>query len=190
MNRQEAKAKGITRYIGKACITCGNTERHVRNHECTYCRSVAKSRAARAKRLTKGPVRVGRPRKYSELVGPVKPKKPHAPKPVTEFEKWVRRSRNNKKANLRRGLTYEMYLALYRTHCPLLGIELTYTNYVHGNTPDNYASLDRIDPKKGYVEGNVQILSFRANTLKGDATIEELKLLLDNWINQKIKVGT
>ena len=59
MSRQKAKATGQIRYIGKACITCGNTERLVRNYECIYCRNVAKSRAARAKRLAKGPVRVG-----------------------------------------------------------------------------------------------------------------------------------
>lgn len=130
--------------------------------------------------------KVGRPRKYPDLVGPLKPKRKCAPKPITVFEHWVRRSRNNKKAKLRRGLTYDMYMALHVTHCPLLGIELSYENYKHGTAPDNYATLDRIDPKKGYVEGNVQILSFRANTLKGDATIEELKLLLDNWTKQKL----
>lgn len=42
-------------------------------------------------------------------------------------------------------------------------------------------SLDRIDPKLGYVPGNVQIISSRANTLKNDGSIEELTLVLE-WM--------
>ncbi len=39
-------------------------------------------------------------------------------------------------------------------------------------------SLDRLDNTKGYVPGNVWIISRRANVLKSDATIEELKTLV------------
>lgn len=39
-------------------------------------------------------------------------------------------------------------------------------------------SLDRINPDRGYVPGNVQVISFRANTLKNNATREELAKVL------------
>ena len=57
-------------------------------------------------------------------------------------------------------------------HCPYLGIELSY-NKKDGKL-DNYCSIDRIDSTKGYVNGNVQVISHLANTMKSSATTEEL----------------
>lgn len=52
--------------------------------------------------------------------------------------------------------------------CPLLG------------TPMESPSLDRIDSSKGYIKGNVWVISNRANTLKNDASLQELKTLVEN----------
>lgn len=61
--------------------------------------------------------------------------------------------------------------------CPVLGIELALANTRGGlfNSP----SLDRIDNNKGYISGNIQIISKRANTIKSDASIEEIEMLLN-----------
>lgn len=58
--------------------------------------------------------------------------------------------------------------------CPVLGIPLIreYSGRVSG-TP----SVDRIDPSKGYVRGNVVVISWRANRLKSNATLQELEAL-------------
>jgi hypothetical protein len=55
--------------------------------------------------------------------------------------------------------------------CPILGIPLF--RGVKVASP-NSPSLDRIIPSKGYVLGNIQIISQRANAIKSDATIEEV----------------
>lgn len=39
-------------------------------------------------------------------------------------------------------------------------------------------TLDRIDNSKGYVKGNVRVVSYRANTLKGDASLAEMQAVL------------
>ena len=41
-------------------------------------------------------------------------------------------------------------------------------------------SLDRIIPSLGYVKGNIRVISFRANTLKNNATLSELELILED----------
>lgn len=61
--------------------------------------------------------------------------------------------------------------------CPVLNIKINYENVGTGYHPDS-PSVDRIIPKKGYVKGNVRVISARANLLKNDATIEELELVL------------
>lgn len=55
--------------------------------------------------------------------------------------------------------------------CPYLGI-----NLVHNDAANLAAScsLDRIDSSKGYVKGNVQVISYKANAMKNNATEEEL----------------
>lgn len=56
-------------------------------------------------------------------------------------------------------------------HCPVLGIPIS----VGGGHSANSPSIDRFDPKAGYIASNINIISWRANRLKSDANPEELE---------------
>ena len=64
------------------------------------------------------------------------------------------------------------------SHCPILGIPLVTASGKRGSTP-NSPSIDRIRPELGYVPGNVQVISHRANAIKNDATLAELERVGD-----------
>lgn len=61
--------------------------------------------------------------------------------------------------------------------CPVLPwIKLDYS--ARSERKFDSPTLDRIDNTRGYVIGNVRVISWRANQLKRDATLEELKCLV------------
>lgn len=76
-----------------------------------------------------------------------------------------------KKTGLPFDLDRDHIFSLCVTHCPALGLELTYNAT---GTPPNCASLDRIRPELGYVRGNVVVVSYLANTIKQNATAAEV----------------
>jgi len=59
--------------------------------------------------------------------------------------------------------------------CPILGIPLQKHRVKFGY--DSY-SLDRVDSTKGYVKGNVRVISWHANNLKRALTIEQIERML------------
>lgn len=63
------------------------------------------------------------------------------------------------------------------SHCPVLGVPIDYRTGV-GKQPFG-PSIDCIDPARGYVKGNRLVVSTRANTIKNDATVAELRAVAD-----------
>jgi hypothetical protein len=92
-------------------------------------------------------------------------------------EYMIQKSKHNAKS---RGIEHTITVTdlEWPTHCPVLGIELAYDRKRKGPRRYNYASLDRKDNAKGYVPGNVFIISWWANRLKHDMTIQEVEQLL------------
>jgi len=73
----------------------------------------------------------------------------------------------------KRGLPFSLVAAdiVIPVFCPVLGLRL-------GQNHDTAPSLDRIKPVLGYVKDNIRVISWRANTLRSNATIVELRALL------------
>lgn len=82
-----------------------------------------------------------------------------------------------KKSGLEYSITAEYVASLFPSdgNCPVLGFKLARSG---APSQFNLASIDRIDNSKGYIVGNIAIISCRANTIKRDANIKELELVL------------
>lgn len=66
------------------------------------------------------------------------------------------------------------------TVCPILDIPISLTG-----DRENLPSLDRIDNSKGYIKGNVHVISNRANRIKSDASFDELLKIAHYFIDYK-----
>ena len=64
--------------------------------------------------------------------------------------------------------------------CPILGLPIK--KAIDGNR-DLSPSLDRIDNSKGYIKGNIQVISFKANAMKLTANKDEL-INFSNWVRE------
>ena len=69
--------------------------------------------------------------------------------------------------------------------CPVLGIELKHNYDKSGGHTPNSPSLDCINPKLGYIPGNIAVMSQKANLLKGDEIDPEIFRKIANWIESQ-----
>ena len=76
-----------------------------------------------------------------------------------------------KKINVENNLTLEYLMSIDRDYCPYFNFPFIKGG---GFKERNFAkSIDRIDSSLGYILGNVEFISFRANFIKRDSTIDE-----------------
>tara|TARA_Y100001938_G_scaffold104877_1_gene143123 strand:+ start:1883 stop:2233 length:351 start_codon:yes stop_codon:yes gene_type:complete len=100
-------------------------------------------------------------------------------------EPRIRLRDNARKRAVIKNLPFELYtykdLPKVPKKCPYLGIDLI-VGKIGGL--DSSPSLDRIDNTKGYIKGNVQIISRKANQIKNNASFEEFEMIYFNWRKQ------
>jgi len=99
-------------------------------------------------------------------------------KESAEIRMW-RRAKSRSKI---RGISFTIDVndIIIPTTCPILNIPLFCTIGKSGSF-DNSPSLDRIDPQKGYVKGNIMVISSLANVMKNNAT-PEILITFAEWI--------
>ena len=90
---------------------------------------------------------------------------------------------NSKKRKISFDLTLEYLESIAPDYCPVFNTELAWGK-LNLTAKKNSPSLDRVDPKKGYTQGNVCWVSQLANKMKQDATTDQLKQFA-NWVNSK-----
>ena len=81
---------------------------------------------------------------------------------------------NTRSSAKKRGIFFDLIIddIIIPEVCPVLGIVLD------KNQPDAKPSIDRIDNTKGYVKDNIMTISWRANKLKNDGSLDELRAIV------------
>lgn len=154
--------------------------------KCVNKESLTKQRTYRAVNADKVRANANNYRKQKLLTDPIYRAKVNAGQ-RSRYERYAidRMLRNAKVRANKNGLDFTLNPdnLVIPDICPILQIPLfTGTKGDYSNSP----SLDRIDNTKGYVDGNVAIISSLANSMKNCATIEQLQTFAKN-IGEYIK---
>lgn len=102
------------------------------------------------------------------------------------YSLFVRAKERAKKRNILFDIDKEYLKSIYpkNNRCPILDIDfqLGFLNEIKKNK-DYAPSLDRIIPDKGYVKGNLVIVSFIANRVKNNVSVETLEKIVNFYKN-------
>jgi len=165
----------------KTCIICGvglgqtNTTWYRQKnyiHKCNDCIKVEKREQAKASRANDPLGHKRRTRKYVAKLKATNPKK------YTAKQQCGSASKRARALGLSFDLTVGYIESIAPEFCPILGRRLKYGGGEKTNDP---AALDRIDPEKGYIQGNVQVISLLANLMKSNASPEDM-ILFAKWV--------
>lgn len=82
----------------------------------------------------------------------------------------------SKEKDLEHSLTKKDIEQMFCNYCPILGYKF---EFFKGAFYPYSASIDRLDSSKGYTKENCKIISFKANELKNNGTIQQIKYIID-----------
>jgi hypothetical protein len=171
--RQQAIALGLNKYLSdKPCAKGHLGYRQTYNSSCIQC-IVENTR-----------------RKRSTPEWKIQEKQRLELKAVNE--PWVRLYNGAKARSRERELEINIDPAYVKSiwppdsRCPVFGFKLTTSKRKPG--PDS-ATLDRIDPRMGYVRGNVVVISFKANQIKSSAINPQEIYAVASWLASVSSMG-
>jgi hypothetical protein len=104
--------------------------------------------------------------------------------PKKTWATYAKRDAQNRA--VKKGIPFDLsikYLeSILTDKCPIFGTEFKWLG--NGKIVPESPNLDRINPRLGYVEGNVVIISSRANNIKSYATWQEIRMVSD-WLKNQ-----
>lgn len=174
-----AKLAGHTTYASNsACKKGHGFLRNTANGACTEC---ARERVRNRERLVDPAKNAVYQHKWNTSTKAYKAKMGW--KARDPMNAWACSAAGGAKARAKRaGVAFDIDKAFIRsilpTHCPVFGTVFVW--FGQKLRPDS-PSLDRLDPAKGYVRGNVAVISQRANAIKSDATASEIEAVAQ-WL--------
>jgi hypothetical protein len=178
-SRADAAAAQSKFYIGKPCKHGHNSYRLTVNGGCAQCASIRS-----AKTPTKdqpGRKKVNARWNSSEGAKTAKDRwKAKNPKWAWVVSAVGGARTRSRFSNTPFSITNEYVASIAGDTCPVLGIPLMFGGT--GRPVAGSASIDRIVPELGYVEGNVAVISYRANVIKSNASAAEVRRVAD-WMD-------
>ena len=154
--------------MNKVCLECGE--------EKPLCEFIFMSKTRRYKSVCKQCIKIKVNKTLSETIGFALHDKQRA---ADRMHINAARARAKKK-----GIEFNLDESDFQipTHCPILGTELrqTWGNVNEQSTESHCPSIDRIDNSKGYIKGNVAIISNAANRMKSSLTYQEIESFCKN----------
>lgn len=165
----------------KICIKC-NTELNSNNHDAyakknyvNKCHDCLKKEKCEYARKLDSTIKLSRSNKCRKKL------KEQNPKLYTARQMYSSARKRAVKLCLDFNLDTKYVAELCVDRCKILGTDIKYGG---GKVNDNSASIDRIVPHAGYIKGNIQIISNKANMMKSNANNKELirfaKYVMDN----------
>ena len=200
-SRIEARAMGAKKYYNGPCKQGHDSYKNASNGECCKCASIY---AAKRQKLINPEILAGYIKKAtanwhaSEKGKIAKQERENSGNANAARVKWINKdpkwawairagvgARGRKKVkdkNIPFDITNKYIYSILPEKCPVFGTTFAYmvgngTGIARSDSP----SLDRIDPKLGYVVGNIAVISMKANLIKQNASAEEIQKVAE-WL--------
>jgi hypothetical protein len=160
-------------FQGTPCAKCLRTQRYASDGKCVYCvRARDRARYSKRRPQQKAYYEANRERICAST-------REHSRKKHARDPRYKMLASAKQRAVLYgRECTLTLDDIVIPERCPLLGLKITTGSRQQKSSSP---SLDRKSSSKGYVPGNIWVVSWRANRVKSDSTLEELKLIVKNW---------
>ena len=177
ISKEQAKEQGlIYYYTGKLCKWGHDSERLVKGGACRECKKIHATSFRNENREEYN--RYSRER-MKRLYTTEKRREYYRKNIVAEMFSGAKQRAKNKNLSF----TISLEDVIIPERCPVFDTEFDF------NSKLNVPTLDRVVNELGYIKGNVQVISAKANRLKNNSTIEELEKIL-NYMKNSITSST